>query len=691
MLPELGNFALIVALAVALLQSILPLCGALAKVPAWMAFAKPAAYCQLLLILTAFIILTQAFIGMDFSVAYVAENSNRQLPLHYRVAAVWGGHAGSLLLWALMLAGWGAAVARTRRLPAKTHALTLSVLAMIAVGFLLFMLLTSNPFARLWPAPVDGRDLNPLLQDIGLVLHPPMLYLGYVGFSVAFALAMAALIDGKLDAAWARAARPWTNAAWAFLTIGIALGSWWAYYELGWGGWWFWDPVENASFMPWLAGAALLHSLAATEQRGVFKSWTVLLAVLAFSLSLLGTFLVRSGVLNSVHAFAADPARGLFILIFLGVVSGGALTLYAWRAPRFAGSPRFSLGSREMAILMNNILLGALCFAVLLGTLYPLILDALSGAKISVGPPYFDFLFASLGAPLLLCMGIGVYLKWKQDQPRRWGARLAAPFGIAVFVGCAPPLWMPYYSFGAALGGALGGWVICTAFASAARPPQNQARARGWNLRMRYRISRATVGMRVAHIGVGVFVIGAAYTNIYSVEKEFSMAVGDTVQVAGHAFQFHGVTRHRGANYQATRGKFTARKSHAKELNARPPNAPPVNGPILFTLWPEKRAYASQHSASRQNSTAPAASTDGAMTEAAIDAGIFRDFFIALGEPLNADGDVWSARIHYKPLVRWIWCGALLMAVGGGLAAGRRRVKLSPPNNAVAPANSPPT
>ena len=559
MIPELGQFALMLALVTALLQASLPLYGSLANVPPWIALARPAARAQLLLVAIAFACLTAAFVSGDFSVAYVANHSNSHLPLLYRISGVWGGHEGSLLLWSLILAVWSGAVAVfTRRLPDVIIARVLSVMAMLSAGFLLFMLLTSNPFTRLFPAPADGRDLNPLLQDIGLAIHPPMLYIGYVGFSVAFAFAIAALIGGRLDAAWARWARPWTNIAWVFLTIGIALGSWWAYYELGWGGWWFWDPVENASFMPWLVGTALIHSLAATEKRGVFKAWTVLLAVFAFSLSLLGAFLVRSGVLTSVHAFATDPARGLFILIFLGVVSGASLILYAWRAPALVGRARFSLVSRETALLINNVFLGALCFAVLTGTLYPLILDALGGGKISVGEPYFNLLFAVIGAPLALSIGVGALLRWKHDRLARLGFKLVAPALASLIIGLLLPLRMEHYSVHAALGIALG----CA----------------------------------------------------------------------------------RGPNYDALRGEFVVTRNQRR----------------VVTLHPEKRTYRVQ-----QNP----------MTEAAIDPGFTRDLYVALGEPLAGGNGAWAVRIYYKPFIRWIWLGALVMALGGLLAATDKRYR----------------
>ena len=633
MIPELGHFAAILALLVACAQAILPLIGARNNSVVWMAFASAAARLQLYLLAIAFACLTHAFVVGDFSVAYVAQHSNRQLPLLYRIAGVWGGHEGSLLLWSLMLAVWGAAVARfSRALPAAFTARVLAVMAAIAVGFLLFMLLTSNPFERLFPPPPDGRDLNPLLQDFGLAVHPPMLYAGYVGFSVAFAFAIAALLGGRLDAAWARWTRPWTTVAWLLLTVGITLGSWWAYYELGWGGWWFWDPVENASFMPWLAGTALIHSLAATEKRGVFKAWTVLLAICAFSLSLLGAFLVRSGVLTSVHAFATDPARGVFILIFLTLVVGGSLALYAYRAPTLVARAQFTPLSREAFLLINNVFFAVLCFTVLLGTMYPLMLDALTGAKISVGAPYFDLLFALFGAPLLLLLGIGAHLRWRRDRASRIGGALWMPALASIIIGALAPLTMAHYSPTAAIGATLGAWCMLATLSAVAR---GGVRA----------MTRAQVGMLLAHVGVGVFVVGVTFTNAYSVEKDVRMQPGDSLTLAGRAFVFEGVTDRPGArhatNYDALRGHFRIRE-----------------GAHQFTLLPEKRVYLVQKNP---------------MTEAAIDPGFTRDVFIALGEPLG--NDAWSVRIYYKPLIRWIWLGALLMALGGLIAAADRRYR----------------
>jgi cytochrome c-type biogenesis protein CcmF len=516
MIPEIGHFALVLALCVAIVQTVLPIAGAARGDAGWMAAARPAARAQLLCVAVAYGCLTYAFIVHDFSVAYVAQNSNSALPLLYRISGVWGAHEGSLLLWVLILALWTGAVSWfSRSVPEQMVARVLGVMGMVSIGFLLFTLLTSNPFARLLPAAAEGRDLNPLLQDVGLAIHPPMLYMGYVGFSVAFAFAVAAMLSGRLDAAWARWTRPWTTVAWSFLTVGIALGSWWAYYELGWGGWWFWDPVENASFMPWLVGTALMHSLAATEKRGVFKAWTVLLAVFAFSLSLLGTFLVRSGVLTSVHAFATDPERGVFILAFLGLVIGGSLTLYAWRAPRIRSQAQFELVSRETGLLLNNVLFVVVAATVLLGTLYPLVLDALGAGKISVGPPYFNSVFIPLTIPLAVFVGVGALARWKRDRLSELLGRLKWALLASVIGGAALPLLADFYSLNAAAGLTLALWVISSnlyGLYERAAKSQNRVLALA-------RIPRAFYGMTLAHMGVGVFVIGVTFTTVYSIER----------------------------------------------------------------------------------------------------------------------------------------------------------------------------
>jgi cytochrome c-type biogenesis protein CcmF len=635
MTPELGHLALILALLVALVQGVLPIVGAHRGHAGWMSLARPAAQTQFLLVAFAFGCLMHAFIANDFSVQYVAQHSNSKLPTAYRAAAVWGGHEGSLLLWLLMLTGWSCAVSLlSRQLPQAMVARVLGVLGLVAVGFLLFMLLTSNPFDRQLPGAADGADLNPLLQDPGLVVHPPMLYMGYVGFSVAFAFAIAALLAGRLDAAWARWSRPWTNVAWVFLTLGIALGSYWAYYELGWGGWWFWDPVENASFMPWLIGTALIHSLAVTEKRGSFKNWTVLLAIAAFSLSLLGTFLVRSGVLTSVHAFATDPRRGIFILAFLVVVIGGSLTLFAWRAAKVSMGGAFALFSRETLLLVNNVLLAVACGSVLLGTLYPLLIDALGMGKLSVGPPYFNSVFVPIMLPLLFLLAVGPLARWKHADARDMARRLRLAAVIAVVAGVGLPFlvgdhWSPLV----ALGLLLAVWI----FASSAFQIRERLRS-GWP-------PRAYWGMHIAHIGMAVFVVGVTMVKGYEVEKDVRMAVGDTVEMGGYTFRLDGVRQVEGPNYTAARGDVALIKDKVE----------------LRHLHPEKRNYFS--------SQMP-------MTETAIDTGFTRDLYVSLGEALDTEGRVWSVRVYYKPFVMWIWSGCLLMALGGGIAAADRRYRL---------------
>ena len=639
MIPELGHFALILALVMGVLLAILPLAGAHQGISSWILFAKPAARAQFVLITFSYICLTYAFIHDDFSVAYIANHSNSHLPLVYKISAVWGGHEGSLLLWVFILSVWTGAVSIfTTSVPDSVSARVLAVMGMISVGFLMFLLFTSNPFERLLPIPLEGRDLNPVLQDIGLAIHPPMLYLGYVGFSVAFAFALAALISGRFDAAWARWSRPWTNVAWMFLTIGIALGSWWAYYELGWGGWWFWDPVENASFMPWLIGTALIHSLAATEKRGVFKSWTILLAVFAFSLSLLGTFLVRSGVLISVHAFATDPSRGLFILIFLSIVIGGSLLLYAWRAPGIVSHVKFEVVSRETAILLNNTFFGVLCFAVLLGTLYPLILDAFGLGKISVGPPYFDLIFSIIGIPMVMLIGIEALLRWKKDRIDRIRITTLIIAAVSVVFGLLCPLLMPHYSLGAALGVFAGGFVILLSLKGLA-----DRGSPGRRIRSLRSTPRGFYGMTIAHMGIGMFVIGVTLTNVYSVERDMRMEAGEEFSIFDYRFVFNGTEQHAGPNYQAVRGKFEVFRNQVS----------------VAELFPEKRTYLVQKSP---------------MTEAAIDPGFTRDIYIALGEPLE-NSQAWAVRIYYKPFIRWIWLGALIMAFGGLLGASDRRYR----------------
>ena len=574
-IPELGQLALIIALGVALVQGVLPLIGAQRGLPAWIALARPAAWAGGLLLSVAFLCLAISFALNDFSVLYVAQHSNTLLPMQYRLAATWGGHEGSLLLWALMLAWWTLAVAVcSRQLPDAMVARVLGVLGLVLAGFLLFILLTSNPFIRLLPAADEGRDLNPLLQDPGLIFHPPMLYMGYVGFSVAYAFAVAALLSGRLDAAWARWSRPWTTVAWVFLTLGIALGSWWAYYELGWGGWWFWDPVENASFMPWLIGTALVHSLAVTEKRGSFKNWTVLLALSAFSLSLLGTFLVRSGVLTSVHAFATDPRRGIFILIFLVAVIGTSLALFAWRAPKVGLGGRFAAVSRESLLLTNNVLLVVACASVLLGTLYPLLIDALGGGKLSVGPPYFDAVFVPLMLPALFLIGVAPFARWKAASLAELARLLRWAFVVAALVGALAPLlggaWKPMV----ALSLLLAVWIVLTAGLNVVQRVQ-ATRAGGSFGAALGRQPRSFFGMHLAHVGIAVFVVGVALVNGYQTEKDVKMAPGDTVSVGGYSFRFNGVNAQRGPNYQALVGDVDLLR----------------DGRVLRQLKPEKRHY----------------------------------------------------------------------------------------------------
>jgi cytochrome c-type biogenesis protein CcmF len=629
-IPEIGQFALILGLVFSLVQTLLPLAGAHKGISSWVAVAKPAARVQLLFVSISFACLTWSFLTHDFSVKYVAMNSNTALPTMYLFSAVWGAHEGSLLLWALVLSIWSTCVSVfSRSIPPVMLARVLGVLGFVSVGFLLFILLTSNPFERLVPAAIEGRDLNPLLQDFGLIIHPPMLYMGYVGFAVPFAFAIAAMLGGRLDAAWARWSRPWTHAAWIFLTLGIALGSWWAYYELGWGGWWFWDPVENASFMPWLVGTALMHSLAVTEKRGAFKAWTVLLAIFAFSLSLLGTFLVRSGVLTSVHAFASDPARGVFILIFLGIVVGSSLLIYSWRASQIRSHVHFDLLSRETGLLLNNVFLVVSAVSILLGTLYPLIVDALGMGKISVGPPYFNSVFIPLMAPLAILIGIGPLLRWKRDTfsrilPKVWLIAL-----ISLVVGLLfPMLVMDFYDISAAFGMVLAVWVLGMTLKSLL----DQSRGRSLAT-----VSRSFWGMALGHIGIAVFIVGITLTSIYSTEKDLQVTPGESYELAGFNFTFEGVKEIAGKNYRASNGKLTVSK----------------DGRHIATMEPEKRVYLVQKMP---------------MTEAAIDAGLFRDLFVALGEPLGNKG-AWSVRIYHKPFIRWIWLGALIMALGGLLSA----------------------
>ena len=632
MIPELGQFALALALALSLALAVFPIAGAATGNAAWMAVARPATHALTLLVAFAFGALTFAFVTNDFSVQYVAVNSNSALPMEYKVAGVWGGHEGSLLLWCLMLVVWMTAVSFfSAHLPEEMVARVLGVMGLVAVGFLSFMLFTSNPFERLLPAAADGRDLNPLLQDPGMVFHPPMLYMGYVGFSVAFAFAVAALLSGRLDAAWARWSRPWTTVAWAFLTLGIALGSWWAYYELGWGGWWFWDPVENASFMPWLVGTALIHSLAVTEKRGAFRSWTVLLAIMTFALSLLGTFLVRSGVLTSVHAFAVDPKRGIFILGLFAVLIGGALALYAWRTSRIGLGGGFEPVSRESFLLANNVVLSAAAGSVMLGTLYPLVVDALGLGKISVGPQYFEAVFAPLMAPALFLMGVGPLARWKRASIPELAVLLRWALGISLLTGIILPFafgtWSPLVGFSLALAA----WIVITGVMT---------------LRKSVKRTRSHYGMVLAHVGVAVFVVGVTLVKGYESDKDVKMRPGDAVELAGYVFRLDGVSPVSGPNYRASQAKVSVTR----------------DGKPVSVMYPEKRIYNVQNQP---------------MTEAAIDTGFTGDLYVSLGDQL-VDG-TWLVKVQHKPFVDWIWAGCLIMALGGGLAASDRRYRFAMP------------
>ncbi len=654
MIPEFGHFALALALAAAVVQATIPLIGAHTGRLHWMHIGKPAVRVQCLFVSIAFAALAWAFVTNDFSVAYVAANSNTALPGALRFSALWGAHDGSLLLWVLILSLWSAAVSfYSRDLPPSFVARVIAVLGLISIGFLLFMLYTSNPFERQLPPAANGADLNPLLQDPGLIIHPPMLYVGYVGFSVAFSFAVAGLIGGHLDSAWARWARPWTMLAWAFLTLGIALGSWWAYYELGWGGWWFWDPVENASFMPWLTGTALMHSLAATEKRDVFKSWTVLLAIAAFGLSLLGTFLVRSGVLTSVHAFATDPERGIFILVFLALVIGGALALYAWRGVENFRGNSYELTSRECFLLFNSVLLSVATATVLLGTLYPLFLDALGLGKISVGPPYFNAVFIPLMTPVLVLLALGQASHWKRDRFRRIVRVLRAPaFALVVMlIACAATL-NAGNKLSALFGLALALWVIAASVSLVV----DRCRLRQRPLAALFSLPPAFAGQITAHIGFAVTVVGVTMVSVYGVDKHLRMGPGDRTLLSGYEFEFVQTRQVDGPNYDGTEILFNVWSE----------------GTLVATLTPQKRRYQIRGQT---------------MTEAGIDAGFTRDVYVSLGEPL--EGDDWSVRLNVKPFVRWLWLGALLMGGGALLAAcdarfRRRRSRA----NAVAPENA---
>ena len=636
MIVEIGHFALILAACVALVQGVLPLAGTINDNQRWQALAKPAATLQFLLIAFSFAVLAHGALTDDFSIKYIAGHSNSLLPTQYKFASVWGGHEGSLLLWMLMLSGWTLAVAIfSRTLPLAMVARVIGILGLVSTGFLMFILITSSPFERLLPAPLDGKDLNPLLQDPGLVIHPPMLYMGYVGFSVAFAFAVSALLSGRMDAAWARWSRPWTIVAWIFMTAGIALGSWWAYYELGWGGWWFWDPVENASLMPWLFGTALIHALMVTDKRGGFKAWSVLLAIGAFSLSLLGTFLVRSGVLTSVHAFASDPKRGVFILIFLAVVVGVSLTLFAWRAPKATLGGKMGLVSRESMLIANSVLLVVATGAVLLGTIYPLIVDALNLGKLSVGAPYFNAVFVPLMVPVVFLMVPGGIAHWREARWAQLGHDLRLPALAAVVAGVAIWTLTERGTWLTGMGMALATWVVVgllmQIFIRMKKPG---------------RIPPSFWGMHLAHLGIAVITVGITMVKSYEVERDVRMGLNDTVTIENYSFELVGVSDVNGPNYKAIRGDVKVTK----------------DGKYLEMLYPEKRKYFS--------SAMP-------MTEAGIDSGFFRDLYVSLGEPIEGERLQWSVRVFYKPFVSWLWYGAILMVFGGLLAVSDRRYRKS--------------
>jgi len=640
MIPELGHFALIIGLAFAICLSIVPLVGVFSRHQQLITYAKPLTFGMFAFVSISIMMLGYSFVTDDFSVLYVAGHSNSHLPYYFKMSAVWGGHEGSLLLWVFSLSAWTAAVAKfSEGIEDAFVARVLSILGMIVVGFAVFTLLTSNPFERIWPnVPVEGRDLNPLLQDVGLIVHPPLLYMGYVGFSVAFAFAVAALMCGKLDAAWARWARPWTVGAWVFLTCGIALGSWWAYYELGWGGWWFWDPVENASFMPWLVGTALIHSLAVTEKRGTFRNWTVLLAIFAFSLSLLGTFLVRSGVITSVHSFAADPGRGLFILMLLGIAVGGSLTLFALRASNVASFSRFAFYSRETALLICNVILVVAAVTVMLGTLYPLLVDALGYGKISVGPPYFNAVFVPIMSLLFIVMGIGPLIRWKKAKKGELRKQLRSPSIISILIGIAFPfLYGGEFNAWVTMGITLACWVELVVL----KELYNSAKKSDGTVAFS-RLSLSQIGMTLAHKGIAITIVGVTLVSTYENETNIKMSQGESAVVEGYTVKFNGVTQVKGPNYSADQGQIEVYKE----------------GEFVSLLQPERRTYLVQ--------------TMG-MTEAAIDPGLFRDVYVALGDPLP--NNAWAVRVHYKPFVRWIWLGAIFMALGGTLTMLDKRYR----------------
>ena len=643
MIAELGNYALALSLAIAILLAIFPLWGAEKGSVQLMSLARPMTYGLFVVLTFSFGALFYLFAVNDFSVQYVVNNSNTTLPIYYRLSAVWGSHEGSLLLWIWLLSLWSAAVALfSKHLPQEATARVLGIMGIISIGFLLFMLFTSNPFNRTFPEfPVDGKELNPLLQDVGLIFHPPLLYMGYVGFSVAFAFSIASLMTGKLDTAWARWSRPWTMAAWVFLTLGIVLGSWWAYYELGWGGWWFWDPVENASFMPWLAGTALLHSLAVTEKRGSFKAWTVLLAISAFSLCLLGTFLVRSGILVSVHAFASDPTRGLYVLAYLIVVIGGSLTLYAYKGSQIRSRDNAERYSRESLLWLNNILLMTALCVVLLGTLLPLVHKQLGLGSISIGAPFFDQMFLIIMTPFALLLGIGPLVKWRRDQFSAIRTPVIVSLIIMLIAGFALPyLLQDKLTVSAVLGTMMAVIIVLLSLYEM----HQRATHRESFLKGVRKLSRSHWGMVLAHLGVAMTVWGIAFSQNYSVERDVRMSVGDTVQIADYDFTFKGISDANGPNYIGGKAQIDIT----------------YHGKTEATLFAEKRLYTV--------SKMP-------MTEAAIDWGFTRDLYVALGEKL--ENNAWALRLYYKPFIRWIWLGGLFMALGGLLCMFDRRYRFS--------------
>ena len=641
MIPELGSFSLILALCLSALLGGLPIAGAHFNNPVWISMARPLTAGVFVFLGLAISALAYAFVTDDFSVSFVAQHSNTLLPMRYKFTAVWGGHEGSFLLWTFMLAGWMLSVGIfSKSMPEEFVARVLGVLGILIFGYILFMVATSNPFDRIVPLPpADGADLNSALQDIGFILHPPTLYMGYVGFSVVFAFAVAALLSGRMDAAWARWSRPWANVAWAILTVGIALGSWWAYYELGWGGWWAWDPVENPPMITWLFGTALIHSLAVTEKRGMFKSWTVLLAILAFSGSLLGTFITRSGLLTSVHAFASDPSRGFFILGILGISIGGSLLLYALRAPMLKGSFGFEYTSREFFLLVNNVILVVSAASIFLGTLFPMVYQAVTDDLISIGPPYFNTIFVPLMMLLFVFVGIGPLSRWKRTSWVYLAAQLGKVLFASLVVGLIIPLIvLSQFSLAATITLILASWIV----SAIGKDISNKVANKRSTLAGLKSLSLSYYGMVLAHIGIAVMLIGAALTSFFSEERSVLLAPGESVELGGYLFTLEGSERIEGPNYIGDEAELTV-------IN---------DGELLTVLYPQRRLYVASGTPS---------------TEMAIDAGFFRDLFVTLGEEKGSGA--WSMTLYVKPFVRWIWLGAIFMAIGGSLAAGDKRYR----------------